>query len=79
MLGVVAGSIIFKLSFFNEPEYTMPIDVLPWGLGGAIYIIGAGIYVARVPERCKPGKFNVFGHSHQLFHFCVVTACIIHY
>ena len=31
------------------------------------------LYAARVPERWKPGAFDVAFHSHQLFHVCVVV------
>lgn len=30
------------------------------------------IYLAQFPERIMPGKFDIWGHSHQLFH--IVTA-----
>jgi adiponectin receptor len=33
-------------------------------IGGFIYVIGASLFVTRVPERCKPGCFDYFGHSH---------------
>jgi adiponectin receptor len=46
---------------------------------GAIYLIGAAIYAARVPERWKPGAFDVAFHSHQLFHVAVVIAAMLHY
>lgn len=29
---------------------------------------GGAIYALRVPERWFPGKFDLFFHSHQLFH-----------
>lgn len=48
-------------------------------LGGVIYLLGAVLYSTRVPERCKPGTFDMCGHSHQIFHFCVLIACGIHY
>ena len=50
-----------------------------FGVGGLIYIIGACIYIARVPERCKPGTFDLCGASHQIFHFAVIIACVLHY
>ncbi|KAI8887450.1 hypothetical protein K501DRAFT_268771 [Backusella circina FSU 941] len=43
------------------------------------YIIGALIYGCRIPERILPGRFNYFGASHQIFHFCVVIALFSHY
>lgn len=40
---------------------------------------GAVIYACRVPERWYPGKFDLAGHSHQLWHAAVVLAAWIHY
>jgi adiponectin receptor len=48
-------------------------------LMGGVYILGAGFYVSRFPERLFPGKFNTWASSHQLFHVCVVCAALIHY
>ncbi|KAK9453112.1 hemolysin-III related-domain-containing protein [Dipodascopsis uninucleata] len=45
---------------------------------GALYIAGAAIYAARVPERFKPGAFDLIGSSHQIFHFFVLAAAISH-
>lgn len=53
----------------------MRLDILM----GAIYIGGAAIYATRVPERWKPGAFDVAFHSHQLFHIAVVVAAVVHY
>jgi adiponectin receptor len=41
--------------------------------------LGAAIYALRVPERWRPGAFDLWCSSHQLFHLCVVTAALIHY
>ncbi|ODV58145.1 hemolysin III family protein [Ascoidea rubescens DSM 1968] len=43
-----------------------------------LYIFGAFLYAARIPERFWPGKFDLYGHSHQLFHFLVVLAACAH-
>ncbi|KAI8820515.1 hemolysin-III related-domain-containing protein [Fimicolochytrium jonesii] len=45
----------------------------------ACYLIGAFIYASRVPERWYPGSFDIWGHSHQIFHVLVVSAAIFHY
>ncbi|KAF2007031.1 HlyIII-domain-containing protein [Amniculicola lignicola CBS 123094] len=45
---------------------------------GALYIIGAGFYAARFPERMKPGAFDIWGSSHQIFHVLVVAAAATH-
>jgi len=43
------------------------------------YMVGAGMYAARVPERFAPGKFDMVLHSHQIFHICVVLAAVFYY
>jgi adiponectin receptor len=45
---------------------------------GALYIIGAAIYAARVPEKWSPGKYDIWGSSHQIFHVLVVMAATTH-
>jgi adiponectin receptor len=40
---------------------------------------GAVIYACRIPERWYPGKFDIAGHSHQLWHAAVVLAAWVHY
>ncbi|KAJ1260161.1 hypothetical protein BS78_10G211400 [Paspalum vaginatum] len=46
---------------------------------GLVYAAGAGFYVARVPERWSPGKFDCVGHSHQIFHVLVLVGALTHY
>ncbi|XP_010535854.1 PREDICTED: heptahelical transmembrane protein 1 [Tarenaya hassleriana] len=43
------------------------------------YLVGTGFYVSRVPEKWKPGGFDLFGHSHQIFHVFVVFGALAHY
>ncbi|KAH1033423.1 hypothetical protein J1N35_045597 [Gossypium stocksii] len=43
------------------------------------YITGVVFYVSRVPERFKPGWFDLAGHSHQIFHVMVVMGALAHY
>ncbi|KAF2096989.1 HlyIII-domain-containing protein [Rhizodiscina lignyota] len=45
---------------------------------GALYILGAGLYAARVPERYRPGTFDIWGASHQIFHMLVLLAAAVH-
>ncbi|KAK4570356.1 hypothetical protein LTR86_002436 [Recurvomyces mirabilis] len=52
---------------------------LSWLVGqGMLYILGAAIYAARIPERWRPGSFDIFGSSHQIFHILVVLAAAAH-
>lgn len=46
---------------------------------GLAYATGAGFYVSRVPERWKPGAFDIAGHSHQIFHVFVLVGALTHY
>ncbi|KNC53531.1 uncharacterized protein AMSG_01244 [Thecamonas trahens ATCC 50062] len=48
-------------------------------LMGLLYVGGALVYGLRLPERLRPGWFDIFGHSHQFFHVCVVIAAVSHY
>jgi adiponectin receptor len=58
-------------------EYCLKRGQLKYILLEAIfYIAGAMIYAARIPEKFSPGKFDIWGHSHQIFHvFVVIAAC----
>ncbi|KAJ6822791.1 heptahelical transmembrane protein ADIPOR3-like [Iris pallida] len=70
--------VIHKLIMFrHRPEalYTTGYEVLM----GTFYGLGALVYAARIPERWKPGKFDIAGHSHQLFHVLVVAGAFTHY
>lgn len=63
--------------FWDQPEalHTTGYEVLM----GAFYVLGAVVYATRVPERWMPGKFDIAGHSHQLFHVLVVAGAYTHY
>ncbi|CAL9157515.1 heptahelical transmembrane protein ADIPOR1-like [Musa acuminata AAA Group] len=43
------------------------------------YLTGTVFYVTRVPERWKPGWFDLAGHSHQIFHVFVMAGALSHY
>lgn len=47
-------------------------------LEGALLVLGALFYAARCPESVKPGKFDIWGQSHQIFHVLVVLATVVH-
>ena len=34
---------------------------------------------ARIPEKWYPGRFDVVGSSHQIFHVFVVAAALVHW
>ncbi|KAL2046268.1 hypothetical protein N7G274_001715 [Stereocaulon virgatum] len=45
-------------------------------LQGFLYILGAGLYAARIPERLHPGRFDIWGSSHQIFHILILLAAM---
>ncbi|CAN0873315.1 Heptahelical transmembrane protein ADIPOR3 [Linum grandiflorum] len=70
--------ILHKMVLYgNQPEalQTTGYEVLM----GVLYGLGALVYAKRVPERWMPGKFDIAGQSHQLFHILVVAAAFTHY
>ena len=77
ILGISTASMFIMFAFMHP--YITPHSGLIYALGGYIYIQGAVIYMIRCPERCAPGKFDFCGASHQIFHFCVLGAAILHY
>uniref|UniRef100_S4RKM5 Adiponectin receptor 2 n=1 Tax=Petromyzon marinus TaxID=7757 RepID=S4RKM5_PETMA len=48
-------------------------------LMAVLYITGAALYAARIPERFFPGKCDIWFHSHQIFHVLVVAAAFVHF
>ena len=50
-----------------------------WYLAEALtLLLGVGLFVGRLPERLSPGSFDIWGHSHQLFHICAVIGTGFH-
>ncbi|KAH8722835.1 hemolysin-III related-domain-containing protein [Phaeosphaeriaceae sp. PMI808] len=47
------------------------------GVTCSCYLIGAFLYVRRIPERYWPGVFDLWGASHQLFHVLVAIGQIV--
>lgn len=44
-----------------------------------VYLIGACVYAAQVPERWCPGAFDYIGGSHNLWHLAVLGGILFHY
>lgn len=45
---------------------------------GVLNFTGAAIYAARIPERWYPGRFDVWGASHQIMHVLVMCGAVSH-
>ncbi|KAG8624701.1 hypothetical protein KVT40_007768 [Elsinoe batatas] len=41
-------------------------------------VLGAVTYGCRLPERLAPGRFDIWGHSHQFFHIFTAAAALVH-
>jgi adiponectin receptor len=41
-------------------------DIAPFGLSVITYVIGLLFYAFHFPECFRPGKFDTWGHSHQV-------------
>ena len=63
--------------FHHEPQVMM--STMLELLMGAFYGLGAFVYATRIPERWMPGKFDIAGHSHQIFHLLVIAGAYTHY
>ncbi|KAJ0961410.1 hypothetical protein J5N97_000365 [Dioscorea zingiberensis] len=70
--------IIHKLMAFGDrPEALVTAGYET--MMGAFYALGVIVYATRVPERWMPGRFDLAGHSHQLFHVLVIAGAYTHY
>lgn len=63
----------------NWHEPMCGITVLHEVVMAGFYGIGTLLYVVRIPERWKPGVFDLGGHSHNLFHILVIAGAYTHY
>jgi adiponectin receptor len=74
--GIIPGA--HKIIFFHHEPVC--VQTLWYEIGmGLFYLVGVIIYVTRIPERWKPGFFDIAGHSHQLFHVLVIAGAYTHY
>ncbi|KNE71110.1 hemolysin III family channel protein [Allomyces macrogynus ATCC 38327] len=77
--GILSGVPIFHYVFKHGIPTDMPWWAMyGWFVMGGTYIVGATIYASKVPERWWPGRFDYFGHSHQIWHCFVVAAACVH-
>ena len=81
IFGISAGIPILHMGFFgnNIKGFIEMPKLLFWYIGGISYIIGAFLFMFRVPEKLYPGKFDIIGSSHQIFHILVVIGVITPY
>ncbi|KAF2467373.1 HlyIII-domain-containing protein [Lindgomyces ingoldianus] len=74
MLPIIHG--IGRLGWVNAKQHIGA----QWYLLEAISLLtGVTLFVTRLPEKLRPGSFDIWGNSHQLFHFCAVGAMVFHF
>ena len=80
-LGACGAFPILHQTFFTWRVVPTPMIVTFWLelLMGACYLTGAYIYAIAVPEKWKPGRFDVWMSSHNIFHILVVMGAYVHY
>ena len=76
LYGVIPVIQVWLEKGFIEPYWSFLIGIVTMAI---MYIAGGSLYVFRVPERFNPGFFDVWAHSHQLFHLCVIAGALVHY
>ena len=72
------GSIpgVLYVKYYVATCHTFSSWPLFWG--GLCFTITAIIYALKFPERYFPGTFDIFGNSHQIFHFGVLAGSLFH-
>ena len=80
-LGGCGSFPILHQTWFTWHTVPTPIAVMLWMelLMGACYLSGAVIYARAVPEKWKPGRFDIVASSHNIFHVLVVMGAYVHY
>ena len=80
---IIAGySTLFgciHLAYYQDESLGMPLPVWPWLGGGTTYAFGAIIYALKIPERFIPKTFDIWLHSHSIFHWMILAAAMIHF
>ncbi|KAI1821704.1 hemolysin-III protein [Xylaria intraflava] len=60
-------------------EYMLQYSGMKWYLLELVfYGGGVSLYGSRTPERFAPGRFDIWGGSHQIFHVSILCAMYIH-
>ena len=84
VLGLVSGlsllhAIINRIAYSEPTEMPILKTCIIMGISGATYIVGAHFYILKIPERWKPGFFDIWLNSHTIWHFFVFFAALLHF
>ena len=70
--------LIHGLKLFGLAQMIKQSGMPYYLLEGLLFILGAIFYATRAPEIARPGRFDIWGCSHQIFHLLVVAAASVH-
>ncbi|TGO64148.1 hypothetical protein BELL_1051g00020 [Botrytis elliptica] len=71
--------IIIKISQVGWTQANSEYGASLYGFAIIIYLCSVTIYALRVTEGWKPGYFDIWGHSHQLFHVGITIGLTVHF
>ena len=77
-LGATGFAPMIQLSLTRGPEWSCYFYA-PIAKSIAVYLIGALIYAAQLPERLFVGWFDYVGGSHNIWHLAVLGGILFHY
>lgn len=69
---------VIQLNLTRGPEWSFYFYA-PIAKSLAVYVLGAVIYAAQIPEKWFPGCFDYFGGSHNIWHIAVLGGILFHY
>ncbi|KAL8949887.1 MAG: hypothetical protein Q9222_004044 [Ikaeria aurantiellina] len=70
--------LLHGISVFGVAQMNRQSGMPYYLLEGVLLIMGALFYGIRIPEVLKPGRFDIWVSSHQIFHVLVVAATAAH-
>ncbi|KAK3943813.1 mPR-like GPCR protein [Diplogelasinospora grovesii] len=71
--------IIHAATIFPYHQLDKQAGLRCYYLEGVLVLLGAWHFATHFPECWKPGIFDIFGASHQIFHVLVVLSAVVHF
>lgn len=70
--------LVHGISIYGIEQMNVQSGMPYYLLEGSLLALGVAFYATRVPESIRPGRFDTWGCSHQIFHVLVVLATVVH-
>ena len=78
-LGLTAATPFLRFLIHYDRVAAFMSCIPYFAMMGVCYVGGVLIYIWKIPERWAPGYFDIYGQSHQIWHFMVLSAALFHY